>query len=337
MTKAFVFGKFLPFHKGHEAMINFALSKCEFLTVLVCCSDKEGVSSALRMAWIEKAFEKESDIEIRLFNYLESELPNTSESSESVSKIWAGIFKKEFPDYSLLITSEDYGEFVASFMDIQHIAFDIPRNLFPVSATAVRRDLFANWKFLPDSVKPDFAIKVVILGTESTGKSTLSEKLSKHFNCCLVLEAAREIIDNSNDFSFEDLNIVATEHARRIDKSVLADNPIVIIDTDIHTTISYSRFIFKKELETSADIYNSNRAHLYIYLNNDVEYMQDGTRLSEAERNLLDLSHRQVLLDHNIEMVEIRGGWEDRFEKAVEEINKLIATLAEPNERFFVH
>lgn len=337
MTKAFVFGKFLPFHKGHEAMINFALSKCDFLTVLVCCSDKEGVSSALRMAWIEKAFEKESDIEIRLFNYLESELPNTSESSESVSKIWAGIFKKEFPDYSLLITSEDYGEFVASFMDIQHIAFDIPRNLFPVSATAVRRDLFANWKFLPDSVKPDFAIKVVILGTESTGKSTLSEKLSKHFNCCLVLEAAREIIDNSNDFSFEDLNIVATEHARRIDKSVLADNPIVIIDTDIHTTISYSRFIFKKELETSADIYNSNRAHLYLYLNNDVEYMQDGTRLSEAERNLLDLSHRQVLLDHNIEMVEIRGGWEDRFEKAVEEINKLIATLAEPNERFFVH
>lgn len=337
MIKAFVFGKFLPFHKGHEAMINFALSKCDFLTVLVCCSDREGVSSALRMAWIEKAFEKENDIEIRLFNYLESELPNTSESSESVSKIWAGIFKQEFPDYSLLITSEDYGEFVASFMDIQHIAFDIPRNLFPVSATAVRRDLFANWKFLLDSVKPDFAIKVVILGTESTGKSTLSEKLSKHFNCCLVLEAAREIIDNSNDFSFEDLNIVATEHARRIDKSVLADNPIVIIDTDIHTTMSYSRFIFKKELETSADIYNSNRAHLYLYLNNDVEFMQDGTRLSETERNLLDLSHRQVLLDHNIEMVEIRGDWEDRFEKAVEEINKLIATLAEPNERFFVH
>ncbi len=326
MTKAFVFGKFLPFHKGHEAMINFALSKCEFLTVLVCCSDKENIPSTYRKVWIEKAFEKEKNIEIRTFNYLESELPNTSESSESVSKIWADIFKKQLPDYSLLITSEEYGNFVAAFMNIQHITFDIPKNIFPVSATAVRNDLFANWKFLPDSVKPDFAIKVVILGTESTGKTTLTEKLSRHFNCSLVLEAAREIIANSNNFTFDDLHLVATEHAKRIDKTILADNPLVIIDTDIHTTKSYSRFTFKKELKISADIYNSNKANLYLYLNNDVEYLQDGTRLSETERNLIDLSHRQVLKDHNVDIVEIKGGWDERLEKAVEQINKLIAT-----------
>jgi len=57
-----------------------------------------------------------------------------------------------------------------------------------------------------------------------------------------------------------------------------------------------------------------------------VEYLQDGTRLSEVERNLLDLSHRQILTDHNIDIIEIKGDWDKRFEKAVEEINKLIAT-----------
>ena len=62
MIKAFLFGKFLPFHKGHEAMINFALTKCDFLTVLVCCSDKERIPDTLRKAWIEKAFEKEKNI-----------------------------------------------------------------------------------------------------------------------------------------------------------------------------------------------------------------------------------------------------------------------------------
>ncbi len=326
MIKAFVFGKFLPFHKGHEAMINFALSKCDFLTVLICCSDKESISDTIRKAWIEKAFKKEKNIEIRAFNYLESELPNTSESSESVSKIWADIFKKQLPDYSLLITSEEYGNFVAAFMNIQHIAFDIPKNKFPVSATAVRNNVFANWKFLPDSVKPDFAIKVVILGTESTGKTTLTEKLSKHFNCSLVLEAAREIISNSNSFTFDDLHLVATEHANRIDKTILAESPLVIIDTDIHTTKSYSKFTFEKELEISADIYNSNKANIYLYLNNNVEYLQDGTRLSEAERNLLDLSHRQVLTDYNIDIIEIKGDWDERFEKSVAQINKLIVT-----------
>ncbi len=326
MTKAFVFGKFLPFHKGHEAMINFALSKCDFLTVLVCCSDKEGISDKLRKAWIEKTFEKQKNIEIRTFNYLESELPNTSESSKEVSQIWADIFKKQLPDYSLLITSEEYGNFVAIFMNIQHIAFDIPKIKVPVSATAIRNDVFTNWQYLPDSVKPDLSLKVVILGTESTGKTTLTEKLSKYFNCSFVMEAGRDIIVNSNSFTFDDLHLVAREHAKRIDKTILAENPLVIIDTDIHTTKSYARFTFEKEIEISVDIYNSNKANLYLYLNNDVEYLQDGTRLSEEERNLLDLSHRQVLLDHNIDIVEIKGDWDERFEKAVEQINKLISS-----------
>jgi HTH-type transcriptional repressor of NAD biosynthesis genes len=326
MTKAFVFGKFLPFHKGHEAMINFALSKCDFLTVLVCCSDKESVPDTFRKAWIENTFENRKNIEIRTFNYLESELPNTSETAESVSKIWADIFKKQFPDYSLLITSEEYGNFVAVFMNIQHIAFDIPKKLFPVSATAVRNDVFTNWEYLPDSVKPDLSVKIVILGTECTGKTTLTEKLAKYFNSSFVLEAGRDIIANSNSFTFDDLHLVATEHAKRIDKIILADNALVIIDTDIHTTKSYSRFTFEKELKISTNIYNSNKANLYLYLNNDVEYLQDGTRLSEVERNLLDLSHRQILTDHNIDIIEIKGDWDKRFEKAVEEINKLIAT-----------
>lgn len=324
MTKAFVFGKFLPFHKGHEAMINFALNTCDLLTVLVCCSDKEIISDTVRSSWIKKTFEKEKKVEVRTFNYLESELPNTSESSESVSKIWADIFKKHFPDYSLLITSEEYGYFVADFMNIQHIAFDIHKKLFPVSATAVRNDVFGNWKFLPNSVKPYFISKIVILGTESTGKTTLTHKLAKHFNCSFVLEAGRDIIANSNSFTFEDLLQVANEHARRINNAILEDNPLLIIDTDIHTTKSYSRFTFEKELELGLDIYNSNRANLYLYLNNDVIHVQDGTRLSEARRNDLDLSHRRALKEHKIEFVEIKGDWDERFEKAVEEINKVI-------------
>ena len=65
MVKAFVFGKFLPFHKGHEAMINFALTRCDFLTVLVCCSDKENIPSKTRQKWIEKTFECQDKIEIK--------------------------------------------------------------------------------------------------------------------------------------------------------------------------------------------------------------------------------------------------------------------------------
>jgi len=312
-----VFGKFLPFHKGHEAMINFALKKCDFLTVLVCCSDKENITANTRLKWIEKTLENQDEIEIKSFHYLESELPNTSDSSKEVSKVWSAKFKKLFPDYDFVITSEEYGNYVASFMGIKHIAFDIPKQLFPVSATAVRNDIFANWKFLPDSVKPDFAIKVVVLGTESTGKTTLTERLVKYFKCSSVKEAGRDLIANSNSFEFDDLHLVASEHAKRIDKAVLGQSPLIIIDTDIHLTKSYANFTFNKTLEVESNIYNSNKADLYLYLNNDVEYMQDGTRLSENDRNLLDSSHRQILQQHNIDITEIAGDWEQRFEKAI--------------------
>lgn len=326
MVKAFVFGKFSPFHKGHEAMISFALTKCDFLTVLVCCSDKENIPATTRQKWIEKTFETQTNLEIKSYNYLESKLPNTSESSQEVSKVWSEKFKEFFPDYDLVITSEEYGNYVASFMKIEHIAFDIPKQLFPVSATAVRNDIFTNWKFLPDSVKPDFAIKVAVLGTESTGKTTLTERLAKYFNCSSVKEAGRDLIANSNSFEFDDLHLVASEHAKRIDKAVLEQSPLIIIDTDIHITKSYANFTFDKTLDVESKIYNSNKADLYLYLNNDVEYVQDGTRLSESERNLLDISLRQILKDHNIEIIEVKGDWDERFEKAVEQINKLIAT-----------
>jgi len=327
MIRGFVFGKFLPFHKGHEAMINFALTKCDRLTVLICCSDKEEIPGAVRRNWIGKTFEQEARLQVNIYEYSENELPNTSVSSVQVSEIWAGIFKKELVGHSLLITSEPYGEYVANFMNIRHIMFDVERIRIPVSASAINSDLFQNWKYLPAAVKPYYAKKVVILGTESTGKTTLTEDLTKHFNCTAVMEAARDIIANSNSFCFDDLYLVANEHAKRIEEAVTGESPLIIIDTDIHITKSYARFVFDRELIVSSEIYESNSASLYLYLDKDVPYFQDGTRLNEMERNLIDASHRRVLKDDEINIVEISGSWENRFKKAAELINQLVLKI----------
>lgn len=324
MIKAFVFGKFLPFHKGHEAMIHFALSKCDYLTVLVCCSDKEKITNTVRQNWIKNTFKEQNNIEVRVFNYLESKLTNSSTSSLEVSKQWSEIFRDLLPDYSLVITSEEYGNYLAEFMGIKHISFDHSRRKFPVSATKIRSNIFTNWKYLPDSVKHYFAIKIVILGTESTGKTTLAEKLTKHYNCSIVSEVGRKLIKNSNSFQFEDLQVVAETHAKRIDNATLGKKPLIIIDTDIHITKSYSQFAYGKNLSVGDEIYNSNKSNLYLYLNNDVEYIQDGTRLSEENRNLLDISHRTILKNYHIEFVEIKGDWQKRFEKAINEIDRIL-------------
>jgi HTH-type transcriptional repressor of NAD biosynthesis genes len=324
MIKAFVFGKFLPFHKGHEAMISFALNNCDFLSVLVCCDNDENIPGEVRKNWIETTFENVGNIEVKILQYDNRFLPNTSQASLSVSEIWSAEFKKHYPDYNLLITSEPYGDLVAGFMDIKHIPFNLEKDIYPISATAIRNNLFSNWHYLPAAVKPYFAVKVVILGTESTGKTTLTEQLARYYNCSFVLEAGRELIPDSTEFTFDDLHLVASEHAKRIDAAMLDDSPLVIIDTDIHITKSYAEFTFDKELPVDEHIYKINKADLYLYLNNDAPYYQDGTRLNKTDRDLLDQSHREVLADHQIKFVEISGNWQKRFEQAVSEVSKLI-------------
>jgi HTH-type transcriptional repressor of NAD biosynthesis genes len=325
MSKAFVFGKFMPFHSGHEAMINFALSTCDFLSVLICCSDKELLPASVRKKWMENTFAHVPNIEIITFDYNEDELPNTSVASQEVSAVWSGMFKQLFPDHSLVITSEPYGDLVAGFMGIKHIPFDPDKKLYPVSATKIRADAYGNWNYLPESVKEDFITKVVILGTESTGKTTLTDKLSKHFQSAYVLEAGRDVVADSKRFSMEDLQLIASMHAARIADASVGKSPLLIIDTDIHITLSYAQFAFDQLPEVDEVIYKRNKADLYLYLNNDVEYVQDGTRLSEEDRNLLDHSHRETLERYKVKYEEITGDWDQRFSRSVALIEKLIS------------
>lgn len=323
MRKGFVFGKFMPFHKGHEAMINFALTVCDELTVLVCCSNKEEMPASLRISWIEETFAGNRKINIQLLEYDESFLPNTSVTSATVSALWAEKFKDLLPGHKVLVTSEPYGNLVADFMGIEHIPFNIGRDLVPVAASKIREDYKAYWNFLPASVKKHYITKVVLLGTESTGKTTLTSRLAAHFNAGSVLEAGRDLIADSNEFTLDDLYAVARAHADAINRASVADKPLVFIDTDIYITLSYGEFAFNEVLEIDDEIFTANKATLYLYLNNDVPYFQDGTRLSEADRNQLDFSHRWILEKYGVRYEEISGNWDERFEQAVKLVNEL--------------
>jgi HTH-type transcriptional regulator, transcriptional repressor of NAD biosynthesis genes len=324
MVRAFVFGKFLPFHVGHEGMIRFALQHCDFLSVLVCCSDQEGIHCGVRADWIRETFAGETRMEVVEYAYSEARLPNTSQSSMAVSEVWSKIFLKLFPDHDLLVTSEPYGKMVAEIMGIRHLPFDPDKTMYPISATKIREDAFRNWKYLPLNVRPYYSIKVAILGTESTGKTTLTRQLAEHFNCSHVLEAARDIIADSNTFTLADLYAVAEEHTRRIAQAMRGDCLLVILDTDIHITQSYAQYFFGRRLELDENVYATQSADLYLYLCNDVPHEQDGTRLERTERDALEGSHREILNQYGIPIVELHGDWEQRFIAAAEEIEGLL-------------
>lgn len=324
MKKGLVFGKFMPLHKGHLSLIEFAANQCDILYVVFCYTGKEEIDGIIRKQWLYPALEKYENVILVSFGYDENELPNTSQYSPQASQLWAEAFKKLIPDVDTVFTSEEYGEHVASNMGIDHVSFDRPRLLNPISGTEIRKDPFTHWNFIAEQARPYFVWKIAILGSESTGKSTLAEKLAAHYDTAFVSEAGREVVEKTEECSFDDLVQISELHARKISEQIIKANKLLFIDTDINITTSYASFLFNKTLIIPSWIEKLNKSDLYLFLEPDCPFIQDGTRINEEQRNHLSLSHKRILNENGIKYFSIKGDWKQRFEKACEIIEREI-------------
>jgi HTH-type transcriptional regulator, transcriptional repressor of NAD biosynthesis genes len=151
IKKGVVFGKFMPPHKGHKALIEFAASQCEQLVVSMSFAPTDAIEPALRFSWLKEIFKDNSNIEIV------QELDDFSDDSqplEEATKEWAVFIKHRFPDVEAFFCSELYGEPLARHLNLPCIYFDIERKQIPISATKIRENPFQYWDFLPEVVKP---------------------------------------------------------------------------------------------------------------------------------------------------------------------------------------
>ncbi|MCW3786009.1 AAA family ATPase [Marinilabiliaceae bacterium AAT] len=71
----------------------------------------------------------------------------------------------------------------------------------------------------------------------------------------------------------------------------------------------------------------ANQCDLYLYLDKDAPYVQDGTRLTEDDRNTLDSYHKNTLKKHGINYHLIQGNWDERFNKCVEAVKNMFSDL----------
>ena len=55
-STGFLLGKFLPPHRGHQYLIEFARNYVDRLTVLVCTIEQEPIPGRLRYQWMCEAF-----------------------------------------------------------------------------------------------------------------------------------------------------------------------------------------------------------------------------------------------------------------------------------------
>ena len=296
MIKGFIIGKFMPFHKGHEALIEYAKSNCDHLTILVGFREGEPIPLKYRLHWVTSTYLHDPKIQVigDTINH------QTDLSFEDLSAWWGKHILENFGQFTRVFSSEDYGKYFAKCMNAENWVFNEARTIVPISGTLIRQKPHTHWEYLNNFAKDYYVKKIAIVGTESTGKTTMCDRLAKHYNTVWCPELGRELVPDTNECTFSDLNLVAAEHARYILKHTRMAKKVLFVDTDIIITRSYARHLFNRELKVPLWVDEANEMDDYIFLASNAPWIDDGTRMPKEKRDELAQIHRKGFEDANI-------------------------------------
>lgn len=311
-----VIGKFYPPHRGHRLLIETALEGSESLTILVCGRPGETPDGALRADWLRELFPSARVRLVRDIYY----------GHDADSQLWAQLtigWLGRAPD--AVWTSENYGEAYAKFLGCQHIEVDSLRERVPISGTRIRENPLANWEFLEAPVRGYYARRVVVLGAESTGTTTLAGDLAARFRTDWVPEYGREYCElfwTDEDYPWQsrEFTLIAAEQQRREDAAARACNGLLICDTNAWAT----RLWHHRYLGTFSPAVNAiaadNPPHQYILTGDEISFVQDGIRDGETIRHAMHAHFEEELARQSVPWVTVRGTRQERLEKAVSAI-----------------
>jgi HTH-type transcriptional repressor of NAD biosynthesis genes len=226
MITGLVVGKFYPFHKGHKYLIDTARKQVDLLTVVVTEHDGETIPGRVRRDWIRETFSFAPNVAVGLIHNTLSDLDHNGWAQ------WAEDYLGYTPD--IVFTSEDYGHGWAAALGCKHVQVDKARQMIPVSGTMIRNDPLNNLDYLEPCVRAYYVKRVVLVGAESCGKTTLAKELAACYNTLWVPEYGRpysEWFHKPNDLweSMEFTHIAKTQNdlediiARRADKVLFCD------------------------------------------------------------------------------------------------------------------
>ncbi len=179
--------------------------------------------------------------------------------------------------------------------------------------------------------------KIVVIGPESTGKSTLCEQLAAHYNTVWVREYAREyLLKNGTEYSFETLldiakgqiesEQLAVDSWQLATKSKIANlKSQIFIDTDMHVMKVWCEFVFEKCHHWILNRIVERKYDLYLLCNIDLPWIKDELREYPdlVSRQKLYHHYKDIMLNQPVPWVDISGNYEERLQKAIGAVDKL--------------
>ena len=183
--------------------------------------------------------------------------------------------------------------------------------------------------------------KIVIIGPESTGKSTLCKQLAGHYNTLWCPEYARGyLLKYGTAYTYESLLTIAkgqlqleekyissceNRESSMIDSATVnfkpqtVNKPLLFIDTDMYVMKVWCEYVFGKCHQLILDTIAVRQYNLYLLCDIDLPWVKDELREYPDEQPRRELYHiyKDILINQQTPWVNISGNYEERLQKAI--------------------
>lgn len=336
-------GKFNILHNGHMSALLKAYSSCDELFVFVMEDvefEKERYASHnldyipawKRVRWFTEELKGLENIHVTFIEHKNTDNIEDWRLGGQLMIDYIGKHSKYCKDGKFDIMFSTEPSYDKTFKNLypfaEHIIFE---KEFGLSATRILNEgIFNHLDNVPKSVKRDFIKKIVILGGESSGKSTLTVKLAKYFNTEYISEYGRTHWGFYNGglgkvFDEEDYKYL-TYKQKTLEFEILDKcNKYLFVDTETIVTETWLNQYEQINNKVLSEISKSEDYSLYILLTPDLEFHQDGTRNFGEESKRIEIFNemKNKLEKYNKNYKIVSGNTYDKFNKSIEIVKAL--------------
>ena len=316
-TVGLTLGKFAPFHKGHQHLLDTALAQVDHLIVVVYESPAvTTIPLPLRAQWIRDLYPAVEVIEGW------DGPPDTGYTAEIKAKqerYILGLLQGRSVTH--FFSSELYGEHMSQALGAQDCRVDPDRTHVPISGEVIRKHPYQYRDYISDRVYPDLVTNVVFMGAPSTGKTTIATALATHYSTVWMPEYGRDYWEEhqvDRRLTPEQLVEIAEGHLEREQQHVLQADRFLFTDTNAITTymfaLDYHGQAHPRLTQMAREA--ENRYDIVFVCDTDIPYEDTWERSGAVYRERFQ---RQILADLHIRRLPyfwLRGTVEERIATA---------------------